>query len=316
MSIFYKYTSNFGADFLQNPTIRISNTTYLNDPFECQAGDNLIYVAREAVIKNGVDYDSEQTRDVLNSLLNSHGIFSVSETPRSTLMWAHYADEHSGLCIGFDEDIFSNKVIPKGGRYEIAGLKPNKISYDNYRFDRQTEIKNSTQMLDSIKKHLLTKSDDWIYEKEHRWIVPYSFCSQFKIIRNNKHVMSSIDPSYHIDTYLGELLKRNEIEEIGKDLFKINKNIAETTYLGLATFGCVCFLYEVNPENIKSIHIGLRVHDDDVIDFYSTINNKDLNLSHIKLYKFKLSSKRFELLPDIVDENYINTLLQKRTSQP
>lgn len=308
MDTFYKYTSNFGADFFINPTIKISNPINLNDPFESQAGDNLIYVAKEALSKNEKDIEDQEIRNILNDLLNANGIFSVSETPRNPLMWAHYADEHAGLCIGFDEYIFASKRIPDGSRYKIAGLKPNKINYDNYRFDRQVEITDKDTMLQAIRNHLLTKSDDWIYEKEHRWIIPFSFATHVKINRKSNYMTSRLDASYHIDAFLADALEEKDLEEIETDIFKIKRDTRELIILALATFGCVSFLFNVKPKNIKSIHIGLRVSDDDVKSIYSTIKNEKNKLSHIKLFKFRLSSKRFELLPDIVDEEYISKL--------
>lgn len=310
MQTYYKYTSNFGIEYLENPTIKISNTRYLNDPFESQTGDNLIQVMVNALIRNGKDTTHDLVKNILDHLLNANGIFSVSETPRNPLMWAHYANEHSGLCIGFDGDIFSSEKITDEPKYSIAALQPMKINYDNYRFDRQNEINYRDEVYSSVRKHLLTKSDEWIYEKEHRWIVPFYFSTYITINEKSKNNKSLLTEDYCIEEYINDAIADKCIVKEDENIYKIVRN-PDLTYAALSSFGCVNFIYKVNPKNIKSIHIGLRVSNEDVIDIYEKINEKDSKLSHVKLFKFKLSSKRFELLPDVVDEKYIENLKDK-----
>src|SRR6185369_14631106 len=40
--------------------------------------------------------------DGLDDQLNGVGIFSMSRLPDQPLMWAHYANDHKGICIGFE----------------------------------------------------------------------------------------------------------------------------------------------------------------------------------------------------------------------
>ena len=38
----------------------------------------------------------------LRTMLDRVGVFSLSATPKDMLMWAHYAGEHTGFCLGFE----------------------------------------------------------------------------------------------------------------------------------------------------------------------------------------------------------------------
>lgn len=177
MKTYYKYTSNLGLDYFDDPKIKISNPAYLNDPFESESDDGLFSVINARLEEKNVNDYKDNSRELLNAFLKSNGIVSVSETPRNLLMWSHYADEHRGLCIGYSGEIFSDAERPNQPIHEIAEYEPQKVNYDNYRFDRQKSSKLSIK--DTIKNYLLTKGDDWIYEKEHRFIIPFA-CREFR----------------------------------------------------------------------------------------------------------------------------------------
>lgn len=311
MDTYYKYTKFFGSDYFKRPTIRISNPMFLNDPFESEAGNNLIHVIEDRFnrIQKGINKSRIEIKEILNYALRANGIFSVSETPRNALMWAHYADEHSGLCIGFDDEIFNKNKLKNEHWNSINTLLPQKVNYDNYRFDKQTIINSQEDTNKAIITHLLTKSDDWIYEKEHRWIVPFYFSSSFKLDLNHRDQTPSFNENITAEKLISELLELNMIDRISKNEFKFNEKTTDTIIACVAAFKCIIFLYEVDPRHIKSIHIGLRVSNKNVVDLYSTINDESLNLSHIKLYKLKLSDSRFELLPTLVDDQYISELI-------
>lgn len=309
MAVFYKYTSNFGVNYFKNPTVKISIPYYLNDPFESETGDNLISVIESAVINENEYMPRDSIKSALNSLLNSNGIFSVSETPRNPLMWAHYADQHKGLCIGFNDDIFSEMKKPEDNSIGFLEFKPVKVNYDNYRFDRQAIFDAETIVFDAVKKHLLTKSDEWIYEKEHRCILPFMGSTSIYIDNNSKETTSYFAPKTTIKTVLQALIKEEKITAVGDNTYNLSQELIEESDVTiLSSFGCVSFLYKVNPKHIESIYIGLRVNNSVIKSLYRLTQNKKLGLSHIKLYKFRLSTKRFELLPDVVDSEFISNL--------
>ena len=81
------------------------------------------------------------------------GILCLSEDPANILMWSHYANNHAGICIGFDTDYkpFSSA---------------NPVSYSDER--PTAEFNSAPEKL--LSRVLLTKSKHWSYEREWRSI--------------------------------------------------------------------------------------------------------------------------------------------------
>ncbi len=95
------------------------------------------------------------------------GIFSLTETHDNLLMWAHYADYHKGVTLGFDEQhpFFSGP--------EIAPNTPrlNRVEYNSKRPVISLATKNTPQVF-------LRKSPEWSYEREWRVVRPLSEASE------------------------------------------------------------------------------------------------------------------------------------------
>lgn len=107
----------------------------------------------------------------LNGLVNSKlhdgfnqhvGILSLTEAPDNLLMWSHYASEHTGFVIGFDETNkhFNSKRSESDEFYHLR-----KLEYRQHRPDISLIEMNSTDVF-------LVKSTDWEYESEWRIMRP------------------------------------------------------------------------------------------------------------------------------------------------
>ncbi len=101
------------------------------------------------------------SRQTIRSRIESYGVCCFSKKENNLLLWSHYADKHSGVCLKFDvnrdKDFFYNP-------YEVQ--YPAKYPVFNYfrKTDRTLEGKIS-----GLAQHLLaTKSKDWEYEEEVR----------------------------------------------------------------------------------------------------------------------------------------------------
>jgi hypothetical protein len=91
---------------------------------------------------------------VLKNLVNSVGVFSLSARCDQILMWSHYSDSHSGVCLRFASDNeFFGRAFP--------------VDYHKER-PRVGMLMGAEQ--DRVKKSLLTKADFWAYEEEWRII--------------------------------------------------------------------------------------------------------------------------------------------------
>lgn len=132
----YKFLdADFGLKSLREKRLKISTLDDLNDPFELLPYDvkdrnrrAALYASREQVAKN-------------------RGILCFSETWRDPVIWAHYADKHRGLCLGFE--------VPKE--------KCQAVRYVDHRL-----VLPAKPSLADANALIFTKYSNWQYEKELR----------------------------------------------------------------------------------------------------------------------------------------------------
>ncbi len=171
--IVYKYMSHKAAiSFIENPMLRVTPSWVLNDPFECKLSNST------CVKLNSIDGHTERSLAVEN-FMKLHGIVSLTETPDNLLMWSHYAEEHKGAVVEFvidETDPFDLFIL--GGYRRFSDAKFSKV---NYRKRRNYPFSVGADSFESIRDHYyLTKSDEWIYEREQRFILPINELSHVK----------------------------------------------------------------------------------------------------------------------------------------
>lgn len=147
--LLYKYRDISGGGFQNTQDIFINRRLYLcrlnllNDPNEAIA---------EIQIENQLRAWGNQLEE--RNRKNAIKVCSLSETNRSSLMWAHYAASHTGICIAFD---FSKWK-------DTDSVKLKKVNY----VDRPIQVKHSDMLkYGEIASH---KEASWSYEKEWRFI--------------------------------------------------------------------------------------------------------------------------------------------------
>lgn len=116
---------------------------------------------KDALAKAVMDSD-RAAREGINRSLNTLGIFSLSETPTEILMWAHYAANHTGFILEFDDRhpwFWAQR--PEGD--DCGNLR--KVSYSD---------QFSSPYLADLKAHevFYTKGKKWQHEREWRIIRP------------------------------------------------------------------------------------------------------------------------------------------------
>lgn len=101
--LIFKYRSLYSSieltrtiDILQNHRLFMSPSKYLNDPFE---GGN-------------VDYLPKDTIDLFEVEKKKCRILSLSENCFSAPLWAHYASNCTGVCIGFSTYKKFERITP------------------------------------------------------------------------------------------------------------------------------------------------------------------------------------------------------------
>lgn len=91
---------------------------------------------------------------------NEIGVVCYSKEQNNILMWSHYADNHRGICLGFEPETPYN-------------------TYSNFSFENLNLVKYSKAVanpdlkeisMNNIRDIYCTKAEDWKYEKEIRQV--------------------------------------------------------------------------------------------------------------------------------------------------
>lgn len=338
----YKYTS-FRPEFFENLLMRGTQKYALNDPFE------MTPAAR-----------TTRSRSKQNEAYFDYAVFSLSETKNNLLMWSHYADEHKGIVIEFDfnKPIFERKYFENErvfsyhssgkGKYEKINADEHWIGsitdelYVDVEATRNHRLINpgvphrvlynperpTFNKVTNILEHFLVKSDAWIYEKEHRIILPLIDVDLLNVNKSyNKHITGE---TYWLYPSLSEFIKDGKLivsfqdiieEELThahrciidpskdlqtKEMCDFEKRARyEHSILNLSKDPTSIFLYKLDPRSIKSIIIGARMSSESQSNLINALNSNP-ELNHVELYKSGLSPSRFELQFKLLNRGIIN----------
>jgi hypothetical protein len=149
-NILYRYfTADAATKTIESRKLRVGRIKEMNDLFEWRPGITGLVDSEKAA----------KTREqCINGLINQQqpetGFISFSQVAEEPLMWAHYAEKHTGVCLEFEPKVFQHTVI---------------IDYESPRplFDAN-RLGDENYMLRFLKLLYSRKSPHWAYEKEVR----------------------------------------------------------------------------------------------------------------------------------------------------
>ncbi len=140
--LFYYFTSaDFGIKNLKQKRLKISDFSNVNDPFEL-----LGIELRDKVVRQAIKFEKSK-------ISKENGLLCFSEDKYNPVQWAHYADNHKGVCLGFEIDEKSLR----------------KVKYVSERL-----AKDTLEQSDCNEKLLTTKFSHGSYEQERRLILKLS----------------------------------------------------------------------------------------------------------------------------------------------
>jgi hypothetical protein len=196
--VLYKYCDFNGFDILLNSRLKASSFDELNDPFELQFGPDTdkaltgmrgvfespehIEALKEFLVEQGIPFNKDSIEDVLakgsehrvkntSEIIKSirdgwrlnMGVICLSRTNDSVQMWSHYADNHKGIVVGFDENEISKDpraLVEIDYKAEMVRLP---VAFS------QKELQSLTPLYKQLLVDVLrTKEQGWAYEKEVR----------------------------------------------------------------------------------------------------------------------------------------------------
>lgn len=141
MRVYHFLNKKYGLENLQEKRLKVATIMDLNDPFELLSVELPDRFLRDAMNKTKKD------------ISKNTGILCFSKDYHSPVQWAHYADNHQGICIGFE-------------------IKDNLLDQIKY-IDKPCSLPNNIEDIDLefMKKLLLQKYSHWSYEREWRAFV-------------------------------------------------------------------------------------------------------------------------------------------------
>lgn len=142
MRVYYMTSTKWAEVILRERRLKQSRYFESNDPFELMLIDKRDKNVR-VVATMISDYHNKNT-----------GMLCFGATWSSPVMWAHYADKHKGVCLGFDvEDTLLTEV-----KYTDEKI--------NVKFG--AHLPNHGLSVELLNRVLTTKAADWSYEREFR----------------------------------------------------------------------------------------------------------------------------------------------------
>jgi hypothetical protein len=186
----FRDTDKYTKPIFTDRTLFFARPTEFNDPFDCgfhipcQGERSQQVIASQAikqVRKLHPEFTIEQAFDAANQvaamIVRRHrseasgqfgkiltrdfndraGILCLSATATNVLLWSHYANGHTGICLEFRTDV-------KGSIFTRA--QPVTYSRKYPRLDLHTLVVD--ELFRNATSWMLTKSRDWAYEQEWR----------------------------------------------------------------------------------------------------------------------------------------------------
>ncbi len=154
----------------------------LNDPYDCRID---IRSSLAAAIERATEANDAKLRGKLERLrkmdhvyekmdadLGALGVLSFGKRPDSVLMWSHYAENHTGFCVGFE---LSEKFTTHKNQEQIVGAIDVSYMTENPYVDYFNEIVQAEKPPEweefwqsLLSMGMVAKSKAWEYEEEVR----------------------------------------------------------------------------------------------------------------------------------------------------
>lgn len=208
----FRRCNNYLYQSLINEELNLSSPKVFNDPFDCPIlellnNEEVASLIREAyhsclkiacfMKKEKLPYEKDG-----NTIYDEKKNLDDKEEFLNPLMWAHYADNHSGICIkyGFNEDIT-----------QLSGDNPSVVSFfQDVKYSDEDLSQYSQKNSISLKDSFFLKGKPWKYENELRFLY-------FDIKGEGEHEQIEIQNCIEV-VYFGVRCSKKDQETIRKIL--------------------------------------------------------------------------------------------------
>ena len=216
-------------DSLRNHNMYFSYPKEFNDPFDCRIvttnrgsktewlqwlqNQNISFDKKREIENfiNSSRFDSSKFEKPPTNEIDTQVLHCLSAVYDNLLMWSHYAENHKGICIGYEVKKVHNSpclffddvsVKPYSPKIKNGAVPLIEVNYQENMPD-PVKVVNKTE--EAIMNFLTTKAKLWDYEKEWRLFYP-SNKIQNKLISVKKNLISEI--------YLGAKIEKETKERV------------------------------------------------------------------------------------------------------
>lgn len=170
--ILYKYVSREAAvKILETGSIGFTQSSYFNDPFDTPSYPRQESESIEDRLFGDIKLMAKERLWETNT-----GVLSLTRTPTNPLMWAHYADKHRGVVLGFDmnemglTDVECNFIPAQYGNIIYVSTRPNAqfIMKPELGLEVGSTHKFRADHYEKLQRLFLHKPVCWAYEEEVR----------------------------------------------------------------------------------------------------------------------------------------------------
>lgn len=305
MKQLFKYMSQ-PRNFFEEGFIRLSQLSALNDPFEaafCQKSLDELVEHFDYSESWDPEFGQLSYSKYVKIRMNNIGVISFSENKENLLMWAHYANEHKGLVAGIlyleQSSIFENLFkatsyisSTMGEQWSLFNGIPKPVSYrkgmryrnDKFDYDYSNIISEGADRI--LYEIFLQKSDEWIYEQEHRVILRLEQADRVSIpsldLIENQQTLEKLTKSqflffdskkYTIDLYKIE----DEFERLflAMQLAKLSPNPEVFYFMKLSSSAINNCLIGLNSPLTKADVSGKHARKTGYLDIWKARKNLD-----------------------------------------
>ena len=135
-------------------------------------------------LKGTVNQKIREFQAEFEELRTKMGIACLSEAYDSLLMWAHYANNHRGMCVEYELLEFNRQL----------GFSPVPVVYSDERVSIHTIETLERDIQGLFVESLTSKSPEWSYEKEWRIIRDDGACGDKWEAKKNGALLAAVRP--------------------------------------------------------------------------------------------------------------------------
>lgn len=296
-------------NFFEEGFIRLSQPSVLNDPFEaafCRKSLDELASHFDEPTSWDPEFGELKFSQYVDFRMHHIGVISFSENKENLLMWAHYANEHKGIVAGvayfpqhgsifeklFRADSLINSAwgeewsqfdgIPKPVSYR-KGLR-----YRNDKFDYDYSNISAEGADRVLYEVFLQKSDEWIYEQEHRVVLRLEQSDRVIIpdlnAIKNEHIKNRIEvASYSMlnsensscTVNLYEITDDAERTSVAMELAKLSQNPQVIYQMKLSSSAINNCLIGLKSETTKADVQGHHALSTGYLDIWKATRNMD-----------------------------------------